>query len=713
MKELSSRLSASVEILRPGLALLKTTRGGCVVIASVDAFTTELTGATAQSKEDVAAALAKQDYNTGKISGRVGEKPLFGLVVVDEGHHVFARATSETVDGQTRFTDSKRVREVLEHCMDPKESRLIIFHDQSHQPTGTKVDYSSGIRLSGMRKMALKHIIRLPAAVRDISVPFCKDLDRPEKDGLVPVYPLIDENVVGAEVQFVEVSKTYSALRNQNNVNDTEYLENMKKYKCDIESEALACEKAYAEALAKHLVDLAQQRQTAGAPKFRPDLVAVLWPQMDLEIIRRVRKAVVDMLRGMEGPQPLGIEVASAVASATEGYTKAEEGEAVGEYDPTQLFWGRIQDFVGMERPLVISAGFRHPQYLLDRQRDGKLKLQVDPLAYQTLTRCTYRLSIVEPFAKDFGRHYQIHLKDSEGNILQSGDAGNRVKTQGFWDETAGCIRLQQTVDLRALVAAEANPPKDPTASVQDAVWLRISDPFSLADWRKVNWGRCKARLKQLELVKCLSPELGCTATEMLEVIVRDLPLLKRLVVVDHESLSTLPESITVLTSLQTLVLANNKLEALPEGISALTLLQKLGLMNNKLEALPEGISALTSLQQLNLINNELVVSPLCLFILPSLSELYIDNYQLHRFGKVFWQPLMSKTTVHEVRDGEERGRRLANLDARKLKRLMEDTRCTKEACTAALRRTVGDTVEAKKMVLLSKASSTGGGGAV
>ena len=342
-----------------------------------------------------------------------------------------------------------------------------------------------------------------------------------------------------------------------------------------------------------------------------------------------------------------------------------------------------------MERPLVISAGFRHPQYLLDRQRDGKLKLQVDPLAYQTLTRCTYRLSIVEPYAKDFGRHYQIHLKDSEGNILQSGDAGNRVKTQGFWDETAGCIRLQQTVDLRALVAAEANPPKDPTASVQDAVWLRISDPFSLADWRKVNWGRCRARLKQLELYECLSPELGCTATEMLDVIVRDLPLLKRLFVIDHESLSTLPES-----------------------ISALTSLQQLGLENNKLEALPEGISALTLLQRLDLESNELAIHPMFLLSLPALSELHIDNCQLHRFGKVFWQPLMSKATVHEVKDGEERGKRFANLDARKLKKLMEDTGCSQEDCTAALRHAVGDALKAKKS-LLNKASSgvIGGGG--
>ena len=44
-----------------------------------------------------------------------------------------------------------------------------------------------------------------------------------------------------------------------------------------------------------------------------------------------------------------------------------------GEYRRDGLFWGPFEAFVGMERPLVVVYGFRHPIYLLTKHRGGVL----------------------------------------------------------------------------------------------------------------------------------------------------------------------------------------------------------------------------------------------------------------------------------------------------------------------------------------------------
>ena len=62
--------------------------------------------------------------------------------------------------------------------------------------------------------------------------------------------------------------------------------------------------------------------------------------------------------------------------------------------------------------------------------------------------------------------------------------------------------------------------------------------------------------------------------------------------------ISTLPESIGDLKSLQTLYLDNNKLTTLPESIGNLKSLTYLDLVNNQLTTLPESIGNLTSLQE-------------------------------------------------------------------------------------------------------------------
>ena len=116
---------------------------------------------------------------------------------------------------------------MVQACLNPKEHRLLVFHDDSHQRDGVKPCYppyiprgmedtpeGKAILSQVMRKdRFLTHVVRLPGAVRDGAMPFCKDVDRPTEKGCVDFYPLLDERVKGDEVQYVDVvGMPYSCL---------------------------------------------------------------------------------------------------------------------------------------------------------------------------------------------------------------------------------------------------------------------------------------------------------------------------------------------------------------------------------------------------------------------------------------------------------------------------------------------------------------------
>jgi len=89
---------------------------------------------------------------------------------------------------------------------------------------------------------------------------------------------------------------------------------------------------------------------------------------------------------------------------------------------------------------------------------------------------------------------------------------------------------------------------------------------------------------------------------------------------------TTLPESITKLESLQTLSLSYNRFTTLPESISNLKSLQTLDLGGNKSTTLPESISKLTSLQELKLWDNKLSTLPESIGSLSSLKTLNLSS---------------------------------------------------------------------------------------
>ncbi|MFX1259336.1 MAG: hypothetical protein ACFFAN_15890 [Promethearchaeota archaeon] len=96
-----------------------------------------------------------------------------------------------------------------------------------------------------------------------------------------------------------------------------------------------------------------------------------------------------------------------------------------------------------------------------------------------------------------------------------------------------------------------------------------------------------------------------------------------------QSELSTLPESISNLTSLQILRLEANKLKALPQSIGNLKSLEYLNLRHNQLTTLPESIGNLSSLNELDLSNNMSITLPKSMENLSSLQKLNLVRTKL------------------------------------------------------------------------------------
>ena len=257
------------EELRPGLVALRMD-GLVAFVATVDALAVECAGETAQTEAEVAAAL--RAYG-GEVRG-------VGLAVVDEGHHVFARQPNAALSGQTRFADAARVRQVLAVCLAPKH-KLLIFHDHLYQRDGALPSYPPYIPpdATGEQKLALlrqlkRHprflttVVRLPAAARDVAMPFCRErVAVASSDGRVDFYPLLDERTHG---ESVHVDVPYRGVLLDPHRSD--YLSTVEE-QGSLAQESAAHEAAYAEALAAQLESLSAEIGTGGWGK-----VAVLVP---------------------------------------------------------------------------------------------------------------------------------------------------------------------------------------------------------------------------------------------------------------------------------------------------------------------------------------------------------------------------------------------------------------------------------------------------
>jgi Leucine-rich repeat (LRR) protein len=93
--------------------------------------------------------------------------------------------------------------------------------------------------------------------------------------------------------------------------------------------------------------------------------------------------------------------------------------------------------------------------------------------------------------------------------------------------------------------------------------------------------------------------------------------------------ITSLPESIEQLTSLERLILYRNSLTSLPKEICNLHALEFLELDNNKLDLLPELIGQLTNLKRLDLSMNQLTTLPRSIMGLGRLETLNVRENPL------------------------------------------------------------------------------------
>ena len=212
------------------------------------------------------------------------------------------------------------------------------------------------------------------------------------------------------------------------------------------------------------------------------------------------------------------------------------------------LVWTPVENFVGLDVPLVVMAGFdpmaerNKPKSVLASSSEKR-----DPLAYMAMTRATHGTVVVEPHAARFARHYRIRAV--EGGGFAAEDADGAMGEMSVVVDGDGRTRLcPSKVDLRSQGLTEF--PSE------------LCDPLRAGTLRVLN--------------------------------LRD------------NQLTALPESIGALVGLEKLKLRQNQLTALPESIGALVGLKELYLKSNKLTALPESIVALTALKSLDLSNNPL-----------------------------------------------------------------------------------------------------------
>jgi internalin A len=99
--------------------------------------------------------------------------------------------------------------------------------------------------------------------------------------------------------------------------------------------------------------------------------------------------------------------------------------------------------------------------------------------------------------------------------------------------------------------------------------------------------------------------------------------------ILSHNQLTTLPESIGNLVNLQYLNLCYNQLTILQEPIDNLVNLKELYLDHNKLTTLPELIGNLVNLTYLSLGYNQLTALPESISRLVNLKYLYLNNNRL------------------------------------------------------------------------------------
>eukprot|EP00615_Pteridomonas_danica_P009239 CAMPEP_0114344122 /NCGR_PEP_ID=MMETSP0101-20121206/11170_1 /TAXON_ID=38822 ORGANISM="Pteridomonas danica, Strain PT" /NCGR_SAMPLE_ID=MMETSP0101 /ASSEMBLY_ACC=CAM_ASM_000211 /LENGTH=199 /DNA_ID=CAMNT_0001479287 /DNA_START=75 /DNA_END=674 /DNA_ORIENTATION=+ len=127
--------------------------------------------------------------------------------------------------------------------------------------------------------------------------------------------------------------------------------------------------------------------------------------------------------------------------------------------------------------------------------------------------------------------------------------------------------------------------------------------------------------LRKLRVLNLRGNNLSMLPTELCECF-HDLEYLN----LASNRLQYIPENISSLTKLRTLLVQNNELVELPDGVGRLPLLLELRIETNLLEALPESMGRLSLLKVLTLSNNRLSVLPGSMVAMRSLESLDVSG---------------------------------------------------------------------------------------
>ena len=123
--------------------------------------------------------------------------------------------------------------------------------------------------------------------------------------------------------------------------------------------------------------------------------------------------------------------------------------DCIGDVIPESLYWGSVENFAGLERPVVVLTGFHHPHNILYKNKKGHLRStsRVDSLVRNTslllladkdcgqmylgVTRSKYRVAVVDTDLDEWLAHYAIRHCNEHSQIPHSGGTHNAIRAQG------------------------------------------------------------------------------------------------------------------------------------------------------------------------------------------------------------------------------------------------------------------------------------------
>ena len=279
-------------------------------------------------------------------------------MLVDEGACVFARQKKDWIAAGQHCVGAEDVRVWVNHCL-VRDGRLLVFVDPNQRAGGSTQDIILPKGTSYTLPASMFNL-RNPARVRDVAIPHYSN---PEKS--LQVQSLRNERILGDKIQLVEVkmpvSFTNRLYRAENEFMVTRWGNIVDGKETDMNTLrdwALEMQDKCATHLATVLIDKVRGLQ-ANSKKLDSNILmqlAVLCPGPV------TRDSPVS-------PAILRRKTLSALRAQTD-CTLASEIAQVMEDQPEVLYFGSVEDFVGLERALVIVTGFTNPIYVKHRLED-------------------------------------------------------------------------------------------------------------------------------------------------------------------------------------------------------------------------------------------------------------------------------------------------------------------------------------------------------